>query len=98
MQDIDASQDYQHIIIYYSQRSFDYPLYVTYSHKQDDVPSLTLTSKNNTRAAVMCCGMKEEEEKVKRCPICGCTEHMLIGCVKHWAKHKEGPDGRCVPH
>ncbi|HEX6253735.1 MAG TPA: hypothetical protein VFZ55_05905 [Nitrososphaera sp.] len=41
--------------------------------------------------------MKEEEEKIRSCPICGCTEHRLIGCGKHWRKHKEGPDGRCVP-
>jgi hypothetical protein len=43
--------------------------------------------------------MKEEKsEKMKRCPICGCTEHKLIGCGKHWAKHKEGPDGRCISY
>jgi hypothetical protein len=57
-----------------------------------------LTSNNTSAAAaVISCGMKEEGEKVKRCPICGCTEHRLIGCGKHWAKHKEGPDGRCMP-
>jgi hypothetical protein len=37
----------------------------------------------------------EEKEKEKRCPICGCTEHWMMGCGKHWAKHKLGPDGRC---
>ncbi|MDQ3977795.1 MAG: hypothetical protein M3264_14835 [Thermoproteota archaeon] len=41
--------------------------------------------------------MKEEDEKVRNCPICGCTEHRLIGCGKHWRKHEEGPSGRCVP-
>jgi hypothetical protein len=35
------------------------------------------------------------EEKLKRCPICGCTEHRLIGCGRHWAKHKARPDSRC---
>jgi hypothetical protein len=39
--------------------------------------------------------MEEEKEKIKHCPICGCTEHRMIGCGKHWAKHKIGPDGRC---
>ena len=38
----------------------------------------------------------EEKEKIKHCPICGCTEHRMIGCGKHWAKHKIGPDGRCT--
>ncbi|HLG37647.1 MAG TPA: hypothetical protein VI338_05895 [Nitrososphaera sp.] len=39
--------------------------------------------------------MEEEEEKIKRCPICRCTEHRMIGCGKHWAKHRIGADGRC---
>jgi len=38
----------------------------------------------------------EEEGKIKHCAICGCTEHRLIGCGIHWAKHKVGPDGKCV--
>jgi hypothetical protein len=24
---------------------------------------------------------------VKRCPICGCTKHYIIGCHEHWLKH-----------
>lgn len=39
--------------------------------------------------------MGGEEEKVRHCPVCGCSEHRLIGCGRHWAKHKMGPDGRC---
>ncbi len=37
----------------------------------------------------------QKDEKLKRCPICGCTEHRLVGCGKHWAKHQKGPDGKC---
>ncbi|UVS70493.1 hypothetical protein [Nitrososphaera viennensis] len=33
---------------------------------------------------------------IKRCPICGCTEHRLIGCHTHRLKHQKGPDGRCM--
>jgi hypothetical protein len=36
-----------------------------------------------------------EEEKLRRCPICHCTEHRLVGCGKHWARHKLRHDGRC---
>jgi hypothetical protein len=39
----------------------------------------------------------EKDENIKRCPICGCTEHRLVGCNRHWGKHRHGPDGRCVP-
>lgn len=39
--------------------------------------------------------MEEETEKIKRCPICGCTEHRMFGCGNHWTKHKVRPDGRC---
>lgn len=35
-------------------------------------------------------------EEIKRCPICGCTEHRLVGCHRHRGKHKQGPDGRCI--
>ncbi|HZD81464.1 MAG TPA: hypothetical protein VE076_01195 [Nitrososphaeraceae archaeon] len=34
-------------------------------------------------------------EKFKRCPICGCTEHRLIGCALHWRDHKRNNEGRC---
>ena len=33
--------------------------------------------------------------KIKRCPLCGCTEHRLIGCHRHKG-HRQGPDGRCI--
>ena len=32
---------------------------------------------------------------VKNCPICGCSEHKLFGCAKHWAHHKKNNDGLC---
>lgn len=38
----------------------------------------------------------DKDKEIKRCPICGCTEHRLVGCGRHWGKHKAGPDGRCV--
>ena len=52
---------------------------------------------NSNNACAYVKSMKEGEEKTKSCPICGCTEHRLIGCGNHWKKHKEGPDGRCIP-
>ena len=33
--------------------------------------------------------------KLKICPICGCTEHRLIGCITHWSNHKKNIEGRC---
>jgi hypothetical protein len=35
------------------------------------------------------------DDKFKRCPICGCTEHKLIGCALHWRIHKKNNAGRC---
>lgn len=32
---------------------------------------------------------------VKNCPICGCSEHKLFGCAKHWAQHKKNNEGLC---
>ena len=32
---------------------------------------------------------------VKNCPICGCSEHKLFGCAKHWAHHKKNKEGLC---
>ena len=32
---------------------------------------------------------------VKNCPICGCSEHKLFGCAKHWAHHKKNNEGLC---
>jgi hypothetical protein len=34
---------------------------------------------------------------LKNCPICGCSEHKLFGCGKHWARHKKNKDGVCEP-
>lgn len=33
--------------------------------------------------------------KLKICPICGCTEHRLIGCTLHWRTHKRNIEDRC---
>ena len=31
---------------------------------------------------------------IKRCLICGCTEHKLLGCFTHWRVHNKN-EGRC---
>jgi hypothetical protein len=36
-----------------------------------------------------------KEKKNKRCPICGCTEHRLIGCATHWRNHVKNDEARC---
>jgi hypothetical protein len=36
-----------------------------------------------------------QTQKLRRCPICGCTEHMLIGCVTHWRIHNRSYTGTC---
>ena len=36
-----------------------------------------------------------KEKKNKQCPICGCTDHILIGCVTHWRNHVKNEEGRC---
>lgn len=33
--------------------------------------------------------------KIKLCPICGCSEHRLIGCFSHWRKHTRNGGERC---
>jgi len=35
------------------------------------------------------------KDGAKRCPICGCTEHRLVGCGVHWARHRKNSEGRC---
>lgn len=40
--------------------------------------------------------MGEKAGKIRRCPLCGCTEHRLVGCHNHKLKHRQGPDGRCL--
>jgi hypothetical protein len=35
------------------------------------------------------------EKKTKQCPICGCTEHWLLGCAKHWRNHVKDDGGKC---
>ena len=34
-------------------------------------------------------------EKLSQCPLCGCTNHKWIGCVKHWQSHKKNKQGQC---
>ena len=44
-------------------------------------------------------GMSNEnpdQDKLRHCPLCGCTEHRLIGCHRHKETHVKGPDGRCI--
>jgi hypothetical protein len=36
-----------------------------------------------------------KKKKNKQCPICGCTEHRLIGCATHWRNHFKNEEGRC---
>jgi hypothetical protein len=40
--------------------------------------------------------VSRDDQPVKKCPLCGCTEHRLIGCHRHKESHVKGPDGRCV--
>jgi hypothetical protein len=35
------------------------------------------------------------QKKTKLCPICGCTEHRLVGCVTHWHNHVKNDEGKC---
>jgi len=32
---------------------------------------------------------------MKKCPICGCTQHKLFGCGRHWLRHTKNIDGFC---
>jgi len=32
---------------------------------------------------------------LKKCPICGCTQHKLFGCHRHWLHHTMNNDGTC---
>ena len=34
-------------------------------------------------------------KKLKRCPICGCTEHTIVGCATHWRTHMKIEGGNC---
>ena len=34
------------------------------------------------------------ESKTNRCPICGCTEHWLLGCAIHWRNHVKDDEGK----
>jgi len=36
-----------------------------------------------------------KEKKTKQCPICGCTEHRLVGCATHWRNHVKNDEGKC---
>lgn len=36
-----------------------------------------------------------KQKKTKQCPICGCTEHRLVGCATHWRNHVKNDEGKC---
>ncbi|MEO9321782.1 MAG: hypothetical protein ABI361_14040 [Nitrososphaera sp.] len=38
----------------------------------------------------------DARDEIKHCPLCGCTEHRLIGCSRHLGKHKQDESGRCI--
>ena len=32
-----------------------------------------------------------DDKKIKKtCIICGCANHRLFGCIRHWKNHKNG--------
>jgi hypothetical protein len=37
-----------------------------------------------------------DKRRLKRCPICGCTEHRIFGCATHWLTHKRIDYDKCV--
>jgi hypothetical protein len=37
-----------------------------------------------------------DNRRLKRCPICGCTEHRIFGCATHWLTHKRIDYDKCV--
>jgi hypothetical protein len=37
-----------------------------------------------------------DNRRLKRSPICGCTEHRIFGCATHWLTHKRIDYDKCV--